>query len=962
MENRKNSLSVLKICRFCLSQDDTLTCIYDRTKKPKNAISLSLKILSCLSVEVFPSDRMPAYICKPCLFFIELFYKYKDICRKADESIMMHLQGGSSLEQMTWPSLLTKVFRVASKPGPVVNTVVEGATVQVTSQDGSDSEDEDDANIYNIKIGDESGEGSKQIKVITSSKEEKEKPKGGKGRQEDLSYEADLDEEECPPVKELESGGCWPCDECDCTYPLEQLLELHKKMKHRIRTVACNQCDQKFYSRNDLATHQLRHTDDMPFQCVACDKKFKRLIHLKRHEKVMHSEIAQLACPKCPATFLSLEELDAHQVRHAPNKTTSFPCVMCNKKFLDKHRLMKHVDNVHSKDPEFRCEYCPAQFTAISKLTRHVRTHAGERSYPCKYCKKTFIKSHHYTRHLRLKHRASGRQTGRAQAESNTEIYRCEQCSEPFESQDELIYHSAIHATQNLTCPLCQEKFDDVDAVTAHIKSHVNGMEFMCDLCELVFTSKEKLDKHLNAAHAEELDLDDSSMEVDGEEEDDDETGINVTEEDGEMVVEIKKTDNFLLPEAQTSTEERPDNTMFEDNSEAETTYTELATVDPLVLAKTQIKAEAEVTPVPAAVASATLTKVNSKPVESTDKQTAPILRKAEEVKRKVQQITEPLPGKKEKVVKVESSNSAGASDKSLRLLEKELQELKRTNTRNEVARTPVKPMEGLRNRRPQLYSSTPKTRAVEQKKELASTKTPPVEKKVPERRMVTKENKEPKEAKETKANAAPAKEEKKEEIKEKDTPKSVVKNGTNEKSTPEENVRRSTRPSKIRDYAKMIRDKSQESDDDSDDAEDEEYKEAEKTETRAKTRRGSIKQPAAKATTPSPAAAAALPATPAARKRGRPRKDLPKEVPAKVKKEDVEEDEEEKETDKNEAEQTSKKSTTPVVKEKQTEENSEESEPMDTETAANDANKSTPKETSPSKLLMSPSGQTLKK
>lgn len=70
--------------------------------------------------------------------------------------------------------------------------------------------------------------------------------------------------------------------------------------------------------------------------------------------------------------------------------------------------------------------------------------------------------------------------------------------------------------------------------------------------------------------------------------------------------------------------------------------------------------------------------------------------------------------------------------------------------------------------------------RAVEQKKELASTKTPPVEKKVPERRMVTKENKEPKEAKETKANAAPAKEEKivreekKEEIKEKDTPKVI--------------------------------------------------------------------------------------------------------------------------------------------------------------------------------------------
>lgn len=41
-------------------------------------------------------------------------------------------------------------------------------------------------NLTIQQIGDESGEGSKQIKVITSSKEEKEKPKGGKGRQGNL--------------------------------------------------------------------------------------------------------------------------------------------------------------------------------------------------------------------------------------------------------------------------------------------------------------------------------------------------------------------------------------------------------------------------------------------------------------------------------------------------------------------------------------------------------------------------------------------------------------------------------------------------------------------------------------------------------------------------------------------------------------------------------------------------------
>ncbi|XP_028159479.1 RE1-silencing transcription factor-like isoform X1 [Ostrinia furnacalis] len=978
MEKRKDSLSVMKICRFCLSQDDTLSYIYDRNKKPKNGISLSLKILSCLSMEVFPSDRMPAYLCKPCHFFLELFYKFKEICRSADESLMMHIQNGTPLEQMTWPSLLTKVYRNSTKSEPVVKTVVgDGTTVHVTSQDGSDSEDEDEGNVYNVKIGDESGKGSKRIRVVTSRNPDKERSKPTKSRQEDLSYEADTDEEPVP-VKEVDEG-CWPCDECHCTYPLEQLLNLHKKMKHRARTVHCDECNQKFFSKNDLVNHQVRHTDEMPFQCVACDRKFKRLILLKRHEKVMHSDIPQLPCSKCSSTFLSVEELEAHLIKHSRHIELNFPCKVCGKRYSDKTRLQKHKDTVHAKDPQFSCEYCPAQFNAITKLTRHVRTHAGDRSYPCKYCDKTFIKSHHYTRHLRLKHST----TMGTDALSDL-MLRCDQCNEPFVTQDELIYHSAIHATQDLTCPLCQEKFQDVDSVTTHIKSHVTGVEFMCELCELIFTSKEKLDKHMTTAHVEELDHDDESMEAEAEDDDEDDTGINVTEEDGEMVVEIKKTGNFMLPDTQTNPDGIKEDTVYEEN-EVETTYTELANVEPLPVKEETlepVKVDPEVS-IAMDIDPNQNTKVIPKPVEVADSRTAPILRKAEEVKRKVLQSASPLPEKK--IAKAEST-SAGASEKSLRLLEKELQELKRTNTRNDAAKTPAKPMEGLRNRRPQLHTSTPKvtSKAAELKKEATVIKTSVVEKKQAEKKAVTKENKEPKEAKETKT-AAAAKEDKKEEVKEKETPKSV-KNGTTEKTQPEENVRRSTRPSKIKDYAKMIRDKSQDSDKDSeDDTDDEEYTEEEdKYEMKLKTRRSSLKTAPAKA---APAPAKAAPATPAPatpagpRKRGRPRKEQPKEMPAaKVRKDDTTEDED-KEPEKNEAEPTNKikeesskqaeeptsKPATPPA-EKETADNSEATAEPGSTTPTAEVIKKAPEEqkiapSPPSNnTLMSPTGQTLKK
>lgn len=718
MDSRKESLSTLKICRFCLSQDETLlTNLYEKNRAPKNAITLQLKILSCVAIEVFPSDKMPPYICTRCKFFMDLNFEFKRICRSADENILQFIQNGTTLESLNWPPSLKKIFQLKSKgkvPAevPVMKTVIEGgATVQVSTQDLSDTDMEDDENVYNIKIGDgpDDESNSARIKVITTDNSKEKTKSSNKG------------------------------------------------------------------------------------------------------------------------------------------------------------------------------------YSSITKLTRHVRTHAGQRSYPCKFCNKSFVKSHHYTRHLRAKH--ASQSASRAEPE---EQFRCEQCDDAFSTQDDLIYHSAIHATQNLICPLCQEKFDDVDAVTAHIKSHVNGLEFMCDYCELIFTEREKLDNHVATVHDEEIisevGQDDSSIEMDAEdaeEEEDDDNPINLTEENGEMVVEIKKAENFMLDtfKGEADPGVTVDNTEHNsEDSEIEMTFTDMSRVDPVT---GPIKDElSEKQPSPPSAEPVTL-KLNEQSTEKCESQTARILRKAEEVKRKTQSKIDAPQEKKDKPNnnnKVESSTPVGASDKSLRLLEKELQDLKRTNTRSEPFKTSTKSLESLRSRRPQIHTSTPKTRSVDEKKpQLVQSKLTLIDKKIQEKRALTKENKEPKEAKDTKNNSN-AKDEK--EVKEVIKDKAGSKNGTSEKRE-DGPVRRSARPSKIRDYAKMIRDNSQNSDfsnedSDNDDSDDNEFKETEiPPETRMKQRRASVKP----VVVAKQAQTSSEPTPTPPRKRGRPRKDS--KLPPKIKKED---------------------------------------------------------------------------
>ncbi|XP_048005632.1 RE1-silencing transcription factor-like isoform X2 [Leguminivora glycinivorella] len=824
MEKRKESLSDIKLCRFCLTQDSSLTSLYDRSRDPI-LVTLPLKIMACVSIEVFPSDKMPSYICERCRVFMDICYDFKQICRRADESCLQFVQNGVPISAVNWPASLTKIFQLTKKTAPrPINTVVEGgATIAVTSQLSQDmsENDNEEEETFNIKI-DASHDGSKRIKVTPSGDKESSSAK-------------------------------------------------------------------------------------------------------------------------------------------------------------------------------------KAGFSTVSKLSRHVRAHAGDRAFPCKYCSKSFVKSHHYTRHLRLKHEEQTRQSRGVDAE-----FRCEQCTESFGTQDELYYHSAIHATQNLTCPLCQEKFENVDAVTTHIRTHVNGIEFMCDYCELVFTSKEKLDAHMTAAHDDETwpgkEMDESSLEadaMDADVDDDDDDGLNVKEEGDHMVVEIKKADGYMLKK------DVEVGQLVTTNSEGSgvSVYTDSDAVDSAEPPREAPREPAR-RPPPATKSEATSSRL---PTTSAANERISILRKAEAMKRKaVAKEDSDVPQKKERAAKVDSTtSSAGSSDKSLRMLEKELQELKRTTTR--VEGKPVKTAEAKSKRQP-VHTSTPKLRSGDEKKAQSTPKfNTSVEKKSAERRVLNKEPKEavarntvtsskddknvsstkedkPADREDSKKNRedenqpekpkitdkAPEKEDKgSKEVKGKVTKEDVPSSSKNEassstkaeKSAPAKNgektvkngdtsgsedtsIRRSTRPSKIKNYASMIRDRTRMIRDEDDDEEvsdmEEEYVGPEPDSQEQPSRKSLGKRQ--KAATPAPAASTSV--TPAARRRGRPRKEA-------TPKESVEDAEVE----------------TPTVKEaeKKPEEPTKEPEPELEQTnkeIPTEVKATTPATSTESQVntLMSPTGQTLKK
>ncbi|XP_060535874.1 zinc finger protein 675-like [Cylas formicarius] len=77
-------------------------------------------------------------------------------------------------------------------------------------------------------------------------------------------------------------------------------------------------------------------------------------------------------------------------------------------------------------------------------------------------------------------------------------IYKCKICLQIFPSYYKLCKHREIHSEkpQPYECKHCEEKFADVDTLTAHIRMHRGKHPYPCRKCDQGFNTKEELEKH----------------------------------------------------------------------------------------------------------------------------------------------------------------------------------------------------------------------------------------------------------------------------------------------------------------------------------------------------------------------------------------------------------------------------------------------------------------------------------
>ena len=191
--------------------------------------------------------------------------------------------------------------------------------------------------------------------------------------------------------------------------------------------------------------------------------------------------------------------------------STRWLCHLCDKVFMSKESLLKHIDGAHGSqigNEGWLCHFCDKPFREKQRLTEHLSTHESNRNVPNIVVVKEPVPPVLQARKKVVKmvdhgaKRSAG--DGASQMGAKRKILECEICQENFTNDKLFTEHRNSHKTK---CIYCGKEYATF-LLERHLKLFHPKGTYLCLQCDKEFRNKEELVTHVARLHHDNLESD----------------------------------------------------------------------------------------------------------------------------------------------------------------------------------------------------------------------------------------------------------------------------------------------------------------------------------------------------------------------------------------------------------------------------------------------------------------------
>lgn len=372
------------------------------------------------------------------------------------------------------------------------------------------------------------------------------------------------------------------CGFCPSRFHTLTLQKQHERVHTNERPYQCNSCPKAFKDSGTLFKHQVIHSGIKPYCCPLCSSGFTQKVAVRKHIRTHILKTFSNQCPLCKISVLDQDELCFHLEKHVlehsqhalksisklrpdfkcknsnseikvidsdlsdlatlcdvaistsgnyfleegnPNSVRGrFCCFYCGMRYKRERTLHSHLTGVHQfcllcnskfyerKDIEahnctgvlckesgrqkgksisrqFHCDKCSKSFNSRNGFVIHQRSHTGERPYGCRWCDKAFGDSATRHKHERI--------------HTGERPFKCTSCPRAFNQRAALRAHQVTHSFDRaFTCQHCPSSFLYATTLRKHVEAcHADILQVACPLCGMNCPDSNALHVHITTAH-----------------------------------------------------------------------------------------------------------------------------------------------------------------------------------------------------------------------------------------------------------------------------------------------------------------------------------------------------------------------------------------------------------------------------------------------------------------------------